>query len=168
MFSVEDIKKELNKLSVIVDDEFNIPVGINGRLTRTLGRVHIERRDGVWYPVRMEFSRQFLESSTDASIISVIQHEWCHYYVAKSTGESHGHDSVFKNMCARVGCTNDGTETKVERIVSDSKLFKYQVFCPTCNEFVAEFNRMCPTLKNIKHCTCTQCGKGNLSYVQNW
>ena len=102
MFSVEDIKKELNKLSAIVDDEFNIPVGINGRLTRTLGRVHIERSDGVWYPVRMEFSRQFLESSTDASIISVIQHEWCHYYVAKSTGESHGHDNVFKNMCARV------------------------------------------------------------------
>lgn len=168
MFKMEDIMKELNRLSALVKDDFDIPVGINGRLTRTLGRVHTERHNDVWFPVRMEFSRQFLESSTEESILSVIQHEWAHYYVTKSTGESHGHDAVFKEMCARVGCTNDKTVTKVERTVAASSLYKYQVYCPTCDEFIGGFSRMCSTLKNIQHCTCKRCDNGGLTYVQNW
>lgn len=168
MFSMEDIKKELNRLSAMVGDKFDIPVSINGRLTRTLGRVHSECHNDVWFPVRMEFSRQFLESSTDASIISVIQHEWAHYYVTKNTGESHGHDATFKAMCARVGCTNDTPSTKVERTVSESKLFKYQVWCPTCQEYISGLSRMCNSLRYIDQCTCKRCGNGGLSYVQNW
>ncbi len=168
MFTMEDIKKELNRLSAIVGDTFDIPVTINGRLTRTLGRVHSECHNGVWFPVRMEFSKQFLESSTEECILSVIQHEWAHYFVTKDTGESHGHDATFKAMCARVGCANDKTKTKVERTVSESSLYKYQVYCPTCDAFIGGYNRMCRTLKEIHHCECKRCGNGGLTYVQNW
>lgn len=168
MFKMEDIKKELNRLSVKVGDVFDIPVAINGRLTRTLGRVHSECCNGVWYPIRMEFSKQFLESSTEECILSVIQHEWAHYYVTKDTGESHGHDKVFKAVCARIGCTNDRTKTKVERTTSASSIYKYQVYCPTCDEFISGFTRMCKTLKELQYCECKKCKQGGLTYVQNW
>jgi predicted SprT family Zn-dependent metalloprotease len=168
MFTLEDIKKELNKLSAMVGDEFDIPVALNGRLTRTLGRVHSECTNGVWYPVRMEFSKQFLETSTEECVISVIQHEWAHYYVTKSTHESHGHDATFKAVCARIGCENDGTKTRVERTVAESTVYKYQIWCPTCKKYISGLNRMCKSLREIQNYECKVCGNAGLSYVQNW
>jgi predicted SprT family Zn-dependent metalloprotease len=168
MFTLDMIKAELNRLSASVGDEFNIPVSINGRLTRTLGRVIQHIRNGHCTSDRMEFSKQFLETSTEASIKSVIAHEWAHYYVTKVTGENHGHDEEFKKVCAMVGCKDDKTQTKVERIVSEEKLSKYVVYCPTCGEPIGYFTRMCNTLKNIDSCTCKRCGGGNLYYKQNW
>ena len=168
MFNLEMVKAELDKLSESVGDTFDIPVSINGRLTRTLGRVIQHVNDGFCLSERMEFSRQFLETSTDASIKDVIAHEWAHYYATKSTGEHHGHDAYFKKVCAMIGCTNDKTVTKVERTVSESKLFKYQVWCPTCQEYIAGLSRMCNSLRHIDQCTCKKCKQGGLSYVQNW
>ena len=168
MFNLEMVKAELDKLSESVGDTFDIPVSINGRLTRTLGRVIQHVNDGFCLSERMEFSRQFLETSTDVSIKDVIAHEWAHYYATKSTGEHHGHDAYFKKVCAMIGCTNDKTVTKVERTVSESKLFKYQVWCPTCQEYIAGLSRMCNSLRHIDQCTCKKCKQGGLSYVQNW
>ena len=168
MFTLEMIKDELNKLSNSVGDTFNIPVSINSRLTRTLGRVMQYKQGKKCWSDRMEFSKQFLETSTDESIISVIQHEWAHYYVTKITGENHGHDAEFKRACAMIGCENDKTQTKVERIVAEESLSKYVVYCPTCGEVIGGFSRMCATLKNLDQCTCKRCGGGNLYYEQNW
>ena len=168
MFNLEMVKAELDKLSESVGDTFDIPVSINGRLTRTLGRVIQHVNDGFCLSERMEFSRQFLETSTDVSIKDVIAHEWAHYYATKSTGGHHGHDAYFKKVCAMIGCTNDKTVTKVERTVSESKLFKYQVWCPTCQEYIAGLSRMCNSLRHIDQCTCKKCKQGGLSYVQNW
>ncbi len=170
MWNITDIKNELNRLSESVGDTFDIPVSINGRLTRTLGRVtqEVNRSTGYCRPLRMEFSRQFLETSTNESIKSVIGHEWSHYYTAKTTGENHGHDAVFKANCARVGCTEDKTTTKVDRTVSEESLHKYTVHCPTCNDTIGFYDRMCNTLKHLDQCTCTRCGGGNLTYTQNW
>ena len=168
MFNLEMIKAELNRLSESVGDTFDIPVSINGRLTRTLGRVIQHGCNGHYWSERMEFSRQFLETSTDESVKSVIAHEWAHYYATKSTGEHHGHGAYFKKVCAMVGCTADKTQTSVERTVSEENLYKYLVFCPTCGESIGGFSRMCSTLKNIDQCTCKKCGGGNLYYKQNW
>jgi predicted SprT family Zn-dependent metalloprotease len=164
----EDIIKELNKLSFSVKDNFDIPVIVNSRLTKTLGRVFSECHNEVWVPVRMEFSKQLLETATEESILSVIQHEWVHYYVTKDTGKDHGHDAIFKAMCARIGCENSATTTKVDRIISEDKVYKYQMYCPTCNKYISGFSRMCKTLKEIQYYTCKKCGKGGLTYVQNW
>lgn len=170
MFVLEAIINECRRLSESVGDDFNIPVSLNARLTRTLGRVHSECVNGVWRPVRMEFSTVFIKTSTKESIMSVIQHEWAHYYTTKTTKENHGHDETFKAVCARIGCTNDKTRTHVDRIYTkESKgTFKYQVFCPTCNKYVSGFSRMCKLLREIDQCICKKCGNGGLSYIQNW
>lgn len=164
---MERVMKELNRLSAMVGDEFDIPVEVNGRLTKTLGRVFSESHNDVWLPVKMEFSRKFLETATEQSLLATVQHEWAHYYVTKSTGENHGHDAVFKAMCARIGCTADKTKTKVDRIVAETEVYKYTVNCPEC-DFMHGYSRMCPTLRNIHLCRCPKCGSGKLKAIQNW
>jgi predicted SprT family Zn-dependent metalloprotease len=169
MMSLAKIKEYCRKAFEKAGYDFNaenIEIRINGRLTRTLGRCFTEIRAGVAYPTKIEFSRQLLETSVDDSIIAVIEHECCHALVALETGERHGHDAVFKRMCARIGCTNDGTSTHVERTVADSEIYKYSVYCDKCG-FVAGYNRMCKTLRELDYCTCKQCGGHKLFYIQN-
>lgn len=113
---LKDIKNRLNELSASRNDTFSIPVTVNGRLTRTLGRVMHASRNGVTYPTSMEFSRNMLETVVEADIESVIAHEWAHYYITKITGENHGHDAHFKALCAEIGCFGT-TAVKVERTV---------------------------------------------------
>ena len=112
MWSVEDIIKECERLSSLVGDTFDLQVAINGRLTRTLGRVCtlVNTRTGYVTLQRMEFARQLLETASDESIKGIIGHEWCHYIIAKTTHERHGHDALFKSWCARVGVENDNFE----------------------------------------------------------
>ena len=166
MWTVKDIENECKRISAKVGDNFDLPIRVNGRLTRTLGRVTSRRLNDVWYPEVMEISKQLLETATEESIKSVIAHEWCHYYVTKDTGEDHGHDRVFKAMCARIGCDNDGTKTKVERTVEVHS--KYEVFCGTCNEVIANYARMSKNLQRLNECTCKRCNTSNLKLIQNW
>ena len=75
MWTVEDIKARCEELSNMVGDTFDCPVRINGRLTRTLGRVDSIKRNGRWYNEMLQISKQLIETSTDESIKSVIDHE---------------------------------------------------------------------------------------------
>ena len=66
MWTIEKITNYCKEVCGNANVEFSIPVSINGRLTRTLGRVHSTRNvNGYVTPQRMEFSRQFLETSSD-------------------------------------------------------------------------------------------------------
>ena len=168
MWTVEKLTAECQKLSDKFNDKFDISVSINGRLTTTLGRCRSKRVNGEeTLPFEIQFSKQFLESSPDTDIIAVIQHEWAHYYATKSTKEPHGHDSYFKDICARIGCQNDQRQFK-GIAPSEEKKFKYEVYCGDCGKLVATYTRMCPTLRNIRSCHCGLCGGKALYYKQNW
>lgn len=169
MYTIERVRKEFFEITKS-QGVYNVtPVEINGRLTRTLGRVMGNYdADGNYIVNRVEFSKQFLETSTDESIYSVIQHEAAHYIVSFQTLEHHGHDSVFKECCRRIGCDNDKTRTHVDRTVADSSLYKYQVYCDTCDKVISNYSRMTPTLKNLSQCYCRTCKQYNLRMIQNW
>lgn len=168
MFTIEQVKKELEELSGMMRDEFNIPVRINNRLTKTLGRV-ISKCDlnGLYCPDYMEFSQTLLSKANENSVMQVIRHEWCHYYLTKTTKEAHGHDSLFKALCDRVGCSGK-TSTKVQYTEADENIFKYTVHCPDCGKVIARYSRMNKTLKQLHNCHCAKCGSHNLYYKQNW
>lgn len=155
---LKDIKNRLNELSASRNDTFSIPVTVNGRLTRTLGRVMHASRNGVTYPTSMEFSRNMLETVVEADIESVIAHEWAHYYITKITGENHGHDAHFKALCAEIGCFGT-TTTKVERTV-EAKKSKYMLYCKECGQLVAEYSRKCKTVDHYDLCTSLCCNAG--------
>ena len=169
MMTVKEITAECVQISAKVGDKFNIPVLINGRLSTTLGRVTCHKINGIWKPVELEMSKKFLETATIASIRDIIKHEWCHYYVTKTTGEDHGHDATFKAMCARIGCSNNGAKAnEIERTVEEETLYKYNVVCDTCNKVIAAYQRMCPTLRRLDSCSCMECNNNKLRLVQNW
>ena len=147
-----------------------IPIHLNGRLTRTLGRVHYKYdvTASRYTPTFVEFSKQLLETATDESIRDVIMHEASHLIVTERTGKIHKHDSLFKAVCAEIGTGNDSAYTKVERIVKEEALYKYQIFCPTCHKFIGGFYKKCKTINHINECFCRSCGNGDLKVIKNW
>lgn len=166
-WTIQEIQKYMQELAANIDLEFNTPIKINGRLTKTLGRVIAEPAMFDSYkPEKVEFSRQFLETSTDDSIREVIKHEFCHWAVLIETGKIHHHDMVFKAMCRRVGCQANRPQTKVERTVSDDKLFKYIVKCKDCDNEM-HYNRAGKVVKHPDWYGCGKCG-GELECIQNW
>lgn len=148
--------------------EFNSPVVINGRLTKTLGRCFYIRTGEVWNPSKIEISRQLLETSTDESIEEVIAHECAHYVTAALTHENHGHDATFKKYCALIGTTNDTTVYHdLERSVPVDECYKYTVYCKECGKFVAGRSRACRITKEPWN-FFSNCCNGELEVKQNW
>lgn len=165
--TITEITKICQDLSNKYNDTFDIPVTINKRFTSTFGRVLSKpiEEDNEWYqPIKLEISASFLQKATYDSIISVIKHEWAHYYLIKTTGYPHGHDTKFKALCAEIDC--EGSSTYMPE--TSAPMFKYTVYCNTCDKVLGHYSRMCGTLKNIADCRCAKCGEANLSYTQNF
>lgn len=159
-----EIKEILRELSACRGDVFDIEVSINGRLSRTLGRVKSVGTKTNCKPVAMEFSRSMLETVEKEDIMSVIKHEWAHYYITKTTNVDHGHDAAFKALCAEIEC--HGTTTiKVTRTVD--VVSKYSVYCETCGKLVGEYSRQGKVVKNPSLFS-SNCCKGGLKVVQNF
>jgi predicted SprT family Zn-dependent metalloprotease len=161
MMELKDIIAECKRLANEFCVEFTLPVRINNRLTRTLGRVCFE----CGRPYVMEISGPMLKTCTEESIIEVVRHEWAHWYAWKTDGEVHGHDACFKEICKKIGCTHDKSKNKVERLVSTEPISKYTISCGCGQEW--HYSRMCDTIRNIEYCSCPTCG-GSLTVKQNW
>lgn len=174
MFTIERVKAELNKLSMADGlGKIIIPIEINGRLTRAMGRVKFSAdgytEDGYTYaPTKIEFARNLVENASDEDIIQVIKHEYAHYYILLMTGVDHGHDAVFKRKCAEIGCTHDKAAQHVKGFRDQNAQSKYEVWCDDCNEMIGTYSRRCKTIDNIKYCSCGRCHGNNLRIVQNW
>lgn len=167
MWTIQKIEDYLKELGISVGLKYNTPVRINGRLTKTLGRVIAEPTVfDAYKPEIIEFSKQFLETSTDESVRQVIMHEFAHWAVLIETGEIHHHDAVFKAMCRKIGCVADRPMNAVERTVSNDKLFKYIVKCKDCDNEV-HYNRAGKVIKHPDWYGCGKCG-GELEVIQNW
>ena len=148
--------------------KFNSPVIINGRLTRTLGRCFYERSGEVWNPIKIEISRQLLETATDESIEAVIAHECAHYVACAITHKNHGHDSTFRFYCEQIGTTNDtAVYDNLERTKANEEIFKYTLYCSKCGGFVGGRSRACRITKN-PHNFYTKCCEAGIRAVQNW
>lgn len=167
-YNLARITKEFNEICNNAGVQVTCPIKISGRMTRTLGQVTHERVNGTTISTLVQFSKQLLETATDASISDVIKHEAAHYIATARTGEAHGHDSYFKAICAEIGATNDGTKTKVERTVDDSAIYKYFIKCEDCNKIIAARHRMSKNLKNLSACYCKKCGGNHLTLIQNF
>lgn len=167
MYTVKQITNKYEQLATSLGVKFNTPVKINGRLTRTLGRVISDVRDGSLFPSCIEISRQLLETATKESIDEVLIHEFCHWYLAETTHENHGHDATFKALCQKLGGGNGNTSTHVDRVVDNSKIYKYQCFCAGCGKEVAHYSRINATIKN-PNSYFTSCCKREFKIIQNW
>lgn len=168
MWTVERITELCIEYCGRCDVKFNSPVVINGRLTRTLGRCYSMRTGKVWNPIRIEISRQLLETATDASIESVIAHECAHYVVCAITHEEHGHDATFRFYCEKIGTTNDAAIcNSIERTKSNEEIYKYTIYCSKCGKFICGRSRSCNITKNPDMFS-TQCCYAKIKVMKNW
>ena len=167
-WSIQEIEEYMRELANDIGLVYDTPIKINRRLTRTLGRVISEPAMFDSYkPLVVEFSKQFLETSTDESVRQTVMHEFAHWAVLVETGQPHGHDAEFKAMCRKIGCDFNKAHTHVERTVSNDKIFKYTVRCNECGNEV-HFNRAGKTVKYVHWYNCGRCGCPDLEVIQNW
>ena len=135
------------------------PILINTRFRRTLGRVSWDEYGDL---SKIEFSAQFLESESDENIIHTILHELAHAFVFLETGEIHGHDATFKDMCHRLGTVNDGMYAKVGEAES-----KYTLYCSKCGKVVGKRHRACKITRNPEQ-FFSGCCHAEVIVEQNW
>jgi len=167
MLTEKDLTKLCKEICSRVNYDFYIPVKINKRLTRTLGRVSWMRVGRQVKSTLMEISYQLLTTSTFDSIKAVVEHECAHYLVNEITHEHHGHDMIFKAMCAKIGCTNDGTiYHTLDRSVPETQIYKYFVICKECGSTVGKYHRAGKVVQNPESYRCN-CG-GTLFVEQNF
>lgn len=93
-----------NEISSIYGYKLDIPVKLNGRLKRTLGRVLFKRYDKKCVPIRIEFSKNLIERGSFEDIKEVVLHELSHYFLMLDTGENHKHDKLWKRYAKKLGC----------------------------------------------------------------
>ena len=145
-YTLDRIQKEFTAAVESVGIKVSHPISLNGRLSKSLGRVVHLNYDGYIVPEKIEFSKNFIENGTDKDIREVILHEAGHYVVAMRTHQIHNHDDVFKATCIELGTLNyqphfESMETKLE--------YKYNIYCPVCKKNIGGYNRMCKTIKLI-------------------
>lgn len=142
-WTVERIKTELDRLSLSKDDIFDIPVTINGRLSKVLAKVSHLPKDGKYYPAKMDFSKRILEC-TDENILKVIAHEWSHYWITKCTGVLCGHDEIFEKVAIEMG----GFPSAFISIPEiPQNRYKYNVYCDKCKKLIMRYKRKGKFLK---------------------
>lgn len=167
MFTEQDLTQICKDICANVGYDFTIPVKINKRLKTTLGRVTWVRVNDEIKSTLMEFSYQLLTTATEESIYAVITHECAHYLVIEETKENHGHDMVFKAMCARINCTNDGAVYhELHRTVKDTDIYKYFVVCEQCKKIIGKYHRAGKVIQHQDWYKC-KCG-GKLIITQNF
>lgn len=145
--------------------EIDVPILVNSRLTRTLGRVTHQRVNYAYKPIKIEFSKQFLETSTDESVYQVALHELAHYIATRRSGENEGHNAHFKIICAEIGCYEDKTQTKVER--TTEVVAKYDILCSCCGKKIGERSRACKITKDQTGYT-SKCCSAKVTVIQNF
>lgn len=168
MLNEQDITKICKEICEKAGYNFTIPVKINKRLTRTLGRVtYFKRFDGYTTSSLMEFSYQLLTTATEESIREVIAHECAHYLVIEETHENHGHDAIFKAMCARINCTNDGTcYNELKHTAPEEEIYKYFIVCESCKKIIGKYHRAGKVVQHPEQYLC-KCG-GRIHAIKNF
>ena len=131
--------------------KFDIPVKLNGRLKRTLGRCSYSIFNGVAIPSLIEISRDLAESDNIEQITETTIHECAHAIVALQTGERHGHDYVWKDTCHKLGIAGDRCAKQPA-----SQDYKYICTCKECGKIVGRYFRAGRVVKEpwFYHCKC--------------
>ena len=151
-------------LSAQFNDTFNIPIVINGRLTRTLGRCCYHNLT----PDRIEISKNVATYCSAEEITQILKHEWVHYYITKITNERHGHDALFRSYCSKIGCAADKPKVELEGLKANRDIIsKYTVTCEGCGKKYY-YNRMTKKLRDLSFCFCAECNSSDLTLTQNY
>lgn len=114
-----------------------------------------KRRLGVCkeYAKCIELSEHFILRNPDELIMDTILHEIAHALV----GTDHGHNTVWKEMCLKIGCKPKACEDEVLMPEGD-----WQAQCPGCRSVISRHRKPRP----LRGLYCLACGpeQGSLTF----
>ena len=102
MHTLEEVRAEYDRLDRLLGiDTSMIELRVSRRAVRQLGSFRVPTRGAG----RMRITLSALIFADDAQFWDTVRHEYAHAAVhLLHPGEKHGHDRVWKRMCAVVGC----------------------------------------------------------------
>lgn len=98
-----------------------IPIHINGRLKKTLGRYLYETEQNGVIPIAIELSKEMIEHANKRFILLILKHEVCHYILSIKDLPFLDGDDVFEQELIRIGSLST-KEMSIE----------YRVQCTRC------------------------------------
>lgn len=108
--SLAEIREYTNNfLKEAYGAELNIPIKINGRLTRVLGRFNYSSKDNK--PISIEVSKKYLMNGNIKDIKSTLRHEAIHYYLHGQDRDFKDGDKDFENELRKHNTHSTGTVT---------------------------------------------------------
>lgn len=144
--NIEEVREICMETALSRGVELNVPVESNGRLRTTFGRVKYRTEGRKCIPERIEFSENVL-SGDEAFLMDTLKHEMAHYIVMKKTGENHGHDRLWKEEAARLGCRPRATVRNAD-IDIEREPYRYEVICKSCGKVIGYYRRQSKVTKN--------------------
>lgn len=171
MYSIDDIRKEMNRLDKITGENTSqIPIKIT-KATKRYGCCKVKILSFLskryYTPEILYFSDIIL--CDEETFFDTIRHEYAHAILTiRDPYKNHGHDNVWKSVCLEVGAMperygkiNDNIKEQIE------KKIKYTVVCNCCGkEFKYQSkSKIIKAIENgtantLYHCSC---GKSNFS-----
>lgn len=136
--------------------EFNIPVKINNRLRRTLGRYR-ETRTGK--PIQIDLSGKLLTHAHEQVAIGVMKHEAVHYALKKLNKPYNDGDEYFEKELRRLKLPSSINKKYSVLFVGEQYIFK----CIKCNR------QLMTTIKKVEresNSYLSSCCQSKLSYVR--
>lgn len=143
-------------LSKFYQMELTIPVVVNGRLTRTMGRFkyRVRNSDGYKTPISIELSKYFVKNNDSTTIFQVLKHELVHYALfMKDEPNSDGHPH-FENELKRLGVVSQDTIHHLNIKVKPANQVVYQ-----CLDCKSKFKRRRRLSHDGKYHRCSCDGK---------
>ena len=150
--TIEQVQKICHKVAAAHGYELNCPITANSRFRTTLGRVQYD----VQGLISIEFSTIHLSNDSDAAVVDTILHELAHAFVYLEYGLGHGHDEIFRHMCARLGTDNDGRFSNHSKELKID--YKYSIFCAKCGKLIATRHRACKLTTHSEFYRSKCCG----------
>jgi predicted SprT family Zn-dependent metalloprotease len=109
-YNVKELQKRCKEIAKeIWDIEFDLPIKISKRMTKSLGS-YVSTRDNK--PICLKFSYYLVSTGhyNNETIESVIKHELCHWYIClKFPGKQHDGSPTFENEIKRIHSSSTRT-----------------------------------------------------------
>lgn len=103
---------------------YKIPIKINNKLKKTLGRYIFERKiNGEIKPIKIELSKELINNATEEIILHILKHELCHFVLSLKTNNFLDGDLEFENELKRIKAPSS-------RMVK----IQYKTFCSNCKK----------------------------------
>ena len=131
MHTLDEVRAEYDRLDRLLGiDSSGVELCVSRRAVRQLGSFRVQTGGAG----KMRITLSALIFSDDAQFWDTVRHEYAHAAVhLLHPGEKHGHDRVWKQMCAVVGCSQKRLAPEQGRAAELRRArAKYIIRCERC------------------------------------